>query len=413
MDEAARRRADQRYLAKNQTEAASQLGVTKQSQNQRRRQSEMMQQERNERQRRRRKVRINPGAVVFVLLMAVVIGVSVRQIKLNEASDLNTTPKTDLVYSGNESGEAETDAAETEAEYETEPEKEESLTLFDSVSTSNTAVHEGDLILVNYENAYITPASLDLKNAYEDRTGVAESGRLKVAKTTINMQTEAFDALERLVVDLMSDTGCTDLMISSGYRTFEEQQDIYAGYVASNGADYAKAYVADPGYSEHHTGLACDLTFYTAEGYSVPISEHEFGYWLGENCMREGFIRRYPENKADITKISYEAWHFRYVGIPHAYAITTLGLCLEEYIDYIRGFTSDTKMMHITSDMKVGTVEVSSIAETGVEGGWLVYFVPASDGDKTDIPVLRGNRYEKYEISGNNSDGFIVTVTLG
>ena len=408
MDEAARRQADQRYLAKNQTEAASQLGVTKQSNEQRRRQSEMIQRERNERQRRRRKVRINPGAVVFVLLMAAVIGISARQIKLNEEANVNTPPKTDLVYSGNE-----TDTAETNTSDETEPAEEENLTLFDSVSTSNTEVHDGNLILVNYENAYITPASLDLKNAYEDRTGVAETGRLKVSKTTISMQAEAFDALERLVVDLMKDTGCSDLMISSGYRTFEEQQDIYAGYVESNGAEYAKAYVADPGYSEHHTGLACDLTFYTSEGYSVPISEHEFGYWLGENCMKEGFIRRYPENKADITKISYEAWHFRYVGIPNAYAITTLGLCLEEYIDYIRDFTSDTKMLHVTDDMKVESVEVSSIAETGVDGGWLVYFVPASEGDTTDIPVLRGDRYEEYEISGNNSDGFIVTVTLG
>lgn len=408
MDEAARRQADQRYLAKNQTEAAGQLGVTRQSQAQRRRRNEIMQQERNERQRRRRKVRINPGAVLFVLLMAAVIGVSAHQIKLNGEAKANEGDRTDLVYSGNDETETETDSSP-----ETEPEKGESLTLFDSVSTSNTEVHEGDLILVNYENAYITPASLDLKNAYEDRTGVTETGRLKVAKTTISMQSQAFDALERLVVELMSDTGCSDLMISSGYRTVEEQQDIYAGYVESNGADYAKAYVADPGYSEHHTGLACDLTFYTAEGYSVPISEHEFGYWLGENCMKEGFIRRYPENKADITKISYEAWHFRYVGIPHAYAITSLGFCLEEYIDYIRDFTSDTKMLHVTPDMKVGEVEVAEIAEKGVEGGWLVYFVPASEGDRTDIPVLRGNRYESYEISGNNSDGFIVTVTLG
>lgn len=406
--EAARRRADQQYLVRNQAEAAEQIGVA-----QKRRQPDYQRQQesRMEMQRRRRKIKINPGAVIFVVLMALVVAVSANQIKLNGEIEANAH-KTDLVYSNSDKTGESTETDEVIDNISSEN-QEESLTLFDSVSIANTLVHEGNLILVNYEFGYVEPASLNLKNAYEDRTGVAETGRLKVSKTTINMEAEAFAALEKMVVDLKTETGCGDLMIVSGHRTIDDQQQIYNDYLATNGEEYVKEYVANPGYSEHHTGLACDLTFYNSDGYSIPISEHEFGYWLGENCMNSGFIRRYPEEKADITKISYEAWHFRYVGIPHAYAITTMNFCLEEYIDYIKDFTADTKLLHVKSDKTLEEISVASVAESGVVDGWLVYYVPASDGDNTDIPVLRGNKYENYIISGNNTDGFIVTVSLG
>ena len=90
-----------------------------------------------------------------------------------------------------------------------------------------------------------------------------------------------------------------------------------------------------------------------------------------------------------------------------------MNFCLEEYIDYIKDFTSDTKLLHVKSDKTLEEISVASVAESGVADGWLVYYVPASDGDNTDIPVLRGNKYENYIISGNNTDGFIVTVSLG
>lgn len=405
-EEAARRRADQKYLARNQSEAAQQLGVTNRSpEQQRRRREENIRRENRERQQKRRKVRINPGAVVFVLLMAVVVTTSVRQIRLNEATKDNSD-RTDLVY--NEHNYSETG---NESEYipETQPEEEE-VPLFTTVSTSNSELYNGDLILVNYEHAYVAPESIDLTNAYEGRTGNADIGRLKVSQTTTSMESEAFSALESLVVNLKKATGTSDLMIVSGYRTYQDQVDIYDGYVKSNGEEYAKAYVANPGYSEHQTGLACDLTFYTSDGYSVPIPDYEYGSWIPENCMYDGFVRRYPEDKVDITGISYEAWHFRYVGVPHAYAMTTLNYCLEEYLNYLKEYTADTKMLHIKDDMSLENIEVVSLSDNTVSGGWLVYYVPVSSEDATDIPVLNG--YSDIEISGNNYDGYIVTVTL-
>ena len=54
-----------------------------------------------------------------------------------------------------------------------------------------------------------------------------------------------------------------------------------------------------------------------------------------ENAEDYGFILRYAENKTTQTGIMYEPWHFRYVGVEHAKKINELGMCLEEYIDYL------------------------------------------------------------------------------
>lgn len=405
-EENERRKADEQYLVRNQEQAARQLATERQAP------------ERNNRSdyrgERRRKIKINAGAIVFVILMAAVVGISVRQISKNASSE-NSSKGNLPGYKETENGGGSLSSDETAGSGTANPDGD-GFTLFDTYTVSNGTVDEGNLVLVNYSHAYANADTIKLTNVYENRTGDADKGRLKVSKSDIELTPEAFASLERLVVRLKTDTGTSDLMITSGHRTVAEQQNLYSDFLTTKGEDYVKAYVADPTFSEHHTGLACDLTFYTFEGYSVPIPDYEYGSWVGENCMKEGFVRRYPDNKADITKISYEPWHFRYVGIPHAYAITAWGVCLEEYIEQIKAYTVDTKMLHVMQDMTVEDKNVTDIAADGVSGGWLVYYVPASSADDngtTDIPVLRGKRYADYEVSGTNDGGFIVTVTLG
>ena len=100
------------------------------------------------------------------------------------------------------------------------------------------------------------------------------------AVLSIGLLPVAFDALERLVVDLEEDTGSHDLLITSGHRTVAEQQEAWDYYMNLNGEEYTNAYVAKPGFSEHNTGLACDVSFYTDDGASIPVSEYEHGWWL-------------------------------------------------------------------------------------------------------------------------------------
>lgn len=124
--------------------------------------------------------------------------------------------------------------------------------------------------------------------------------------------------------------------VRSGYRTNDEQQQtmdekiaeyVEQGLSEDEARQKAEGYVAIPGTSEHETGLAVDINADTDR------SERDEVYaWLADNCAKYGFILRYPEDKTEVTGISYEPWHFRYVGEDAAREIMDNGLCLEEYL---------------------------------------------------------------------------------
>ena len=122
--------------------------------------------------------------------------------------------------------------------------------------------------------------------------------------------------------------------INESFRTAERQQQILDKYIAnymSSGLSReeaerkAREVVALPGTSEHQLGLALDLIGEYGNNEATWA-------WLRENSWRYGFILRYPAGKEEITGYAYEAWHFRYVGVPTAQEITEAGLCLEEYL---------------------------------------------------------------------------------
>jgi len=135
------------------------------------------------------------------------------------------------------------------------------------------------------------------------------------------------------------------LAIISGYRTMERSRVLYANKIAeyqAMGYDEAAArveaakWVAPPGTSEHHSGLAMDIVssdYYSRYSDLVEAFENDKeAIWLRENCARFGFILRFPKDKEEITGINYEPWHFRYVGEEAAKEIMEKGLCLEEYL---------------------------------------------------------------------------------
>ncbi len=124
-------------------------------------------------------------------------------------------------------------------------------------------------------------------------------------------------------------------LINESFRSSERQQEIldaYIGRYLDDGMDEDEAraealkLVAVPGTSEHQLGLALDIISETDEDDTAAWQ------WLEENCWRYGFILRYPAERAEITGISYEPWHFRYVGKEAAQEITEQGLTLEEYL---------------------------------------------------------------------------------
>jgi len=112
------------------------------------------------------------------------------------------------------------------------------------------------------------------------------------------------------------------LYVSSSYRTYQDQQRVYD----EEGPDIA----ALPGTSEHQTGLALDI--YVNRFAGMGFIECETGRYVNNYCQDYGFIIRYPKGAEDITGFSYEPWHIRYVGQPHAQIIAQQGITLEEYI---------------------------------------------------------------------------------
>lgn len=158
--------------------------------------------------------------------------------------------------------------------------------------------------------------------------------------------TESSKFLDERVVDAfvnMCEAALDDgiaLKSISAYRTYNYQNTLYnnrvqrcvnEGYSREEAKQVAATIVAIPGTSEHHLGLAVDIN-----SVEQSFEDTKAFRWLQEHAEDYGFIMRYSKEKKSITKIIYEPWHYRYVGVEHAKRINELDMCLEEYIDYLK-----------------------------------------------------------------------------
>ncbi|MEQ6378546.1 M15 family metallopeptidase [Bacillaceae bacterium S4-13-56] len=126
-----------------------------------------------------------------------------------------------------------------------------------------------------------------------------------------------------------------ELVAVSGYRSYERQAVLYNHYVNTNGKEYADKFSAQPGKSEHQTGLSMDVSAAVVTYRLVQdFGNTTEGEWLKNNAHQYGFIIRYPEGKSHITGYSYEPWHIRYVGKEMAKEIYGQDVTLEEYLGY-------------------------------------------------------------------------------
>lgn len=132
------------------------------------------------------------------------------------------------------------------------------------------------------------------------------------------------------------------MYIVSAYRSYDSQRQVFndtmsswiaQGYTPMDAYDETKKSVAVPGISEHATGLALDITSSTYTGLDDAQAQTAESQWLAANAWKYGFILRYPTDKADVTGIIFEPWHYRYVGKEAAKEITERGITLEEYLE--------------------------------------------------------------------------------
>lgn len=189
--------------------------------------------------------------------------------------------------------------------------------------SAKKAVENGLLILVNkgnfLEEDYV-PADLKAVTYYaENRSAASRFMRGEAADQFNNMAGAAREA-------------GFEIVMTTAYRSYSFQSALYSNNVGQYGQTEADKFSAKPGYSEHQTGLAVDVSspsvgYALTEGFDATPEWK----WLSENAGRFGFILRYPKDKTEITGYMYEAWHFRYVGLDAAKMMNDENITLEEY----------------------------------------------------------------------------------
>ena len=174
--------------------------------------------------------------------------------------------------------------------------------------------YKGEILLVNDKNrlpeSYVPEG---LVNLYQQRHS------FRMASSDIYLTRECYEAMERMFAAAEAE-GMNGFIVTSGYRDYARQAEIFASTEAGK--------AQEPGASEHQTGLAFDVTTETNLGFE---STPQYG-WLMDNAHKYGFIQRYPANKADETGISYEPWHYRYVGVEVATRIRESNMTLEAFV---------------------------------------------------------------------------------
>jgi D-alanyl-D-alanine carboxypeptidase len=189
--------------------------------------------------------------------------------------------------------------------------------------------NDPNLVLVNKEEV------VDEDYAPEELVYIDETMRAADrAPQYQRMQPEAAEAFGVLVSGAAAD-GMT-IKVTTAYRPYSYQADLYYYYLAVKGEEWTEQYSAPPGTSEHQTGLAADVSCESIN-YELDVSfgETAEGKWLAEHAHEYGYILRYQEGREDVTGYSYEPWHIRYVGKDAAKVITEKGITLEEFLSEI------------------------------------------------------------------------------
>ena len=225
---------------------------------------------------------------------------------------------------------------------------------------------------------------------------------IKVEKATLESYLQLKNFLEKKNIEIG---------IDSSYRTIEEQQKIIDEFELKYGEEYTKKYVASVRTSEHHTGLAVDLSIKVNNEFLIESKD----LMINENIYLEihkylkdfGFILRYPKEKENITGYSYEPWHIRYVGKIPAKIIYENNLCLEEYLNSYSGILLVNKEKNMTSRDVVNQLSkllgIKKIGHTGT-------LDPMAEG----VLVLTIGRATKLgELLTATSKEYIAGVSIG
>ncbi|MBQ7821571.1 MAG: M15 family metallopeptidase, partial [Clostridia bacterium] len=275
-----------------------------------------------------------------IITCAVILAALLVSLLIGALFSSNGDPKVSETASVSEEVTTEATESETEAVTTEVPDLEPEIPSGTADTTANT---EKRLTLSDMEIPDTSWAYFIVNRSNPVPAGLENEIEFKAVRsygTNYYLDARAADFAECMINDA-EDDGVT-LIICSAYRSYERQTSNFENRLksyASSKYSFANAYaltagyIAVPGTSEHHTGLAIDFItpgyMYLDDGFE----DTDAYKWLAENCYKYGFIMRYPSEKSELTGINYEPWHFRFIGFEHAEKIHNSGLCLEEYME--------------------------------------------------------------------------------
>lgn len=290
-----------------------------------------------------KKARTSVAVIASIVMIAVIVLLVVLNIKfggvpdaLDEAS--STNPETVTSEESASQGATEEPSQPTTSDSSEESEESETETETDEDQTHSAADNYGNpnvqTISIDEDQWYLTLVNRDRKlpEDFKPTTSYLIDGN------SAELDSRCADDYIAMYNAALED-GCT-LTPYSGYRRISTQKRNYEnkiaqyqsqGYSYLEAAEEAATRILPPGTSEHNLGLAMDIVCASS---SAGFEDTKEFAWLMENAQDYGFILRYPEDKQDITKIIYEPWHWRYVGVEAAKAMKASGQCLEEYLGY-------------------------------------------------------------------------------
>ena len=129
-----------------------------------------------------------------------------------------------------------------------------------------------------------------------------------INKNNLSLRPEAYNALAVLAKAAKAD-GVT-LTVSSTYRSYEYQKNLFDYWVSVDGLEEAERESARPGTSQHQLGMALDFA-----PVDDAFDQTPGGKWVYANAAKYGWSLSFPQGYEDVTGYRWECWHFRYIGV--------------------------------------------------------------------------------------------------
>ena len=319
-------------------------------------------------EKKKNKMRIRMGRIVTAMIGIVVVMMTVDSIK-RDFFKVNSNGK--ITVDGNFSIKPNDPPANIAS---TNGKREESAVGLEDTEMEGFTKYE--VAATELSRGYLVPSTAEKPAMPAENQRTVDLSQYKnefysISGSQMSLNEEAAEALNRLMADYHTATELNDFVVYGTTNTYT-----------------ADGSVCPRAFSENAAGNSVDLAILGYESL-ITYDGMDSQSWVIENCGKYGFIVRYPEGKSTVTNQEFCPWHLVYVGQPHAEIMSRQKLCLEEYVGMLKGYTVESPLIYPAES-----------------GNYTIYFEPAS-GDITPVRVPIGGG---YSISGNNSDGFIVTA---